>query len=916
MLPAAASVASASSWRKATIRSWRSSRASCLKRAPRSRSDSISASISVRRTILASRSLDPPLGHGGPPDGVGWAASTARARPTRDRPAGRGRRSARRPCRASTRRRCGLARAVRDRPASAARAHPGGRPVSDGGCSEVCRVIVERQAQSARPPGLASGLSARSPPSWTAPPVACGLGAGRPGSGCDVCRFRPGSRDRPMGSPRAAPAPWRAVPAPRPAARPRSAPPSRPRPTRSGDRPARPPRPTLVRPPLELTDQVLRRVGPEILGVTRARRFGRSSSSSAERRLRLGRAGRVPELDAAWASARLVRRSGRRPTPRPPRPATARATVVAAASSGAPCRSGRDSSGRPQTGHGSPTASPALTAATRSAARAASRASTAARSASRALRSWAAHPWPWSSRSRPLPRPVGSRRRARPPRPGARPGPRGRRPGPAPARAGRRAATASPQAGLEPRPDAAAAPAKASASLAGGRDRGGATDVGPGDGLDELADLGRHVPGQLRAARCLVDDPTELVHFAIESRAPATRAAIVSRAIASRPDAASAAMHSARAASRPSSLASANSDPRISALPVTCAPSVRASSPALAAIRSNRPRSSRSARILRRVSRVAGQELGEPALGQEHRPGEPCVVEPDEALDGRVGLADPIGAVAVLAPTALGRPDPRARRGSWSCRRRSRSGRPGNARRPTSNSRTTAARGWPWLTSWRTPSPTRSARPYSTKVSASRIELLPEPVGPVIANRSRPSKSTTCGSRKAVKPRISRRIGRIGSVLPVADEGQDLVERGQQPRVRVDPVGHPLVGRELVARTERADPGVRDSASSSAVRSYTSLTSSALGSASRTRSAMPGHRARRSRRRRAARRRRRCSAAARHRIERPAQVDQPATAASAAPRGSPRDCPATRRRSTTDFCCSVSPKSSWRSEPE
>ena len=111
------------------------------------------------------------------------------------------------------------------------------------------------------------------------------------------------------------------------------------------------------------------------------------------------------------------------------------------------------------------------------------------------------------------------------------------------------------------------------------------------------------------------------------------------------------------------------------------------------AIRSNRPRSSRSARIRPPGLRVAGQELGEAALGQQDGPGEAGVVEPDQPLDRRVGVADPVGALAGLAPAGFGRPGRPARRGPSSWRRRSRSGRPGNGSPPASNSRTTAARG-------------------------------------------------------------------------------------------------------------------------------------------------------------------------------------------------------------------------------
>ena len=69
-------------------------------------------------------------------------------------------------------------------------------------------------------------------------------------------------------------------------------------------------------------------------------------------------------------------------------------------------------------------------------------------------------------------------------------------------------------------------------------------------------------------------------------------------------------------------------------------------------------------------------------------------------------------------------------------------------------------RGWPWLTSWLTPEPTRSTRPYSAYVMASSSDDLPLPVGPLMANTSSRVKSISCASRKAVKPFSSSRSGR------------------------------------------------------------------------------------------------------------------------------------------------------------
>src|SRR5439155_12018276 len=80
---------------------------------------------------------------------------------------------------------------------------------------------------------------------------------------------------------------------------------------------------------------------------------------------------------------------------------------------------------------------------------------------------------------------------------------------------------------------------------------------------------------------------------------------------------------------------------------------------------------------------------------------------------------------------------------------------------PTANSSVTAIRGWPWLTSWLTRSPTPSTRPYSAYVMASSNEDFPDPVGPLMANTSRASKSIAAGSRKAVNPLSSSLSGRI-----------------------------------------------------------------------------------------------------------------------------------------------------------
>ena len=67
-------------------------------------------------------------------------------------------------------------------------------------------------------------------------------------------------------------------------------------------------------------------------------------------------------------------------------------------------------------------------------------------------------------------------------------------------------------------------------------------------------------------------------------------------------------------------------------------------------------------------------------------------------------------------------------------------------------------------------------------MSASITVDLPEPVGPTSAKYSAPVKSTTAGSRKAAKPCISSRTGRIRpSPSPRAARGCDpVVQPGEQ----------------------------------------------------------------------------------------------------------------------------------------
>src|SRR4249920_3488846 len=75
---------------------------------------------------------------------------------------------------------------------------------------------------------------------------------------------------------------------------------------------------------------------------------------------------------------------------------------------------------------------------------------------------------------------------------------------------------------------------------------------------------------------------------------------------------------------------------------------------------------------------------------------------------------------------------------------------------------------------------------------------LPEPVGPVRAKRSAPSKSTSTVSRNAVKPSTSRRSGRIDAPR-VAELVVQLPKQGQQPLVLYVLLGQ-VLGEKLVGR--------------------------------------------------------------------------------------------------------------------
>src|SRR3990172_4445125 len=79
---------------------------------------------------------------------------------------------------------------------------------------------------------------------------------------------------------------------------------------------------------------------------------------------------------------------------------------------------------------------------------------------------------------------------------------------------------------------------------------------------------------------------------------------------------------------------------------------------------------------------------------------------------------------------------------------------------------------------------------------ASRIVVLPDPVGPVRANKSAPWKSTTVRSRKAPKPTSSSRCGRIGFL-------EQLFEQ-RQNRLVGPPALTQVLGKELARRAAEA----------------------------------------------------------------------------------------------------------------
>src|SRR2546423_12196751 len=88
-------------------------------------------------------------------------------------------------------------------------------------------------------------------------------------------------------------------------------------------------------------------------------------------------------------------------------------------------------------------------------------------------------------------------------------------------------------------------------------------------------------------------------------------------------------------------------------------------------------------------------------------------------------------------------------------------------------------------------------------MASTRLDF-PAPVGPVKANRSALSKSTTVGSRKAVNPSISRRLGRTG-LRPMQRVVEQLGEQLGQPVV-VDPLVAEVLAEQLLRCSARGRP--------------------------------------------------------------------------------------------------------------
>src|SRR2546421_8113896 len=84
-------------------------------------------------------------------------------------------------------------------------------------------------------------------------------------------------------------------------------------------------------------------------------------------------------------------------------------------------------------------------------------------------------------------------------------------------------------------------------------------------------------------------------------------------------------------------------------------------------------------------------------------------------------------------------------------------------------------------------------------MASTRLDL-PAPVGPVSANRSAPSKSTTVGSRNAVNPSTSSRLGRMRRI-------QEIGEQGLNSRVLDPPLGE-VLAEQLLRRAAGPPPAI------------------------------------------------------------------------------------------------------------
>src|SRR5213080_1739716 len=86
---------------------------------------------------------------------------------------------------------------------------------------------------------------------------------------------------------------------------------------------------------------------------------------------------------------------------------------------------------------------------------------------------------------------------------------------------------------------------------------------------------------------------------------------------------------------------------------------------------------------------------------------------------------------------------------------------------------------------------------------ASTSVVLPAPVGPLIAKRSRPEKSISARFLKAVSPCTASLLGRTGNFLV------ELVEERHQRRRRLGAMRVTVVGREHLGRALALDVEIR-----------------------------------------------------------------------------------------------------------